>query len=684
MNASADKAPTAPDAFTRHRGPVTSVAAIAGTEAVLSAAYDGAVARFDFASGAVQLLGYHRHLANRIVIDSAGRRAASCSSDYCIRLWDVPAGRAVRELRGHYDDVEDFLFIDEDIGVSASRDRQIMVWDLNTGAIRRILEGHDRDVLALACHDGRLFSSGDDMTLRVWDLDSGRQQYMIGPFDNETDTCAVDPDHGQVILGCDDGCIRAFSLDDGRPIGTVQAHRSGIKKVAVSAASGRLLSAAYDRRIVIWDCATLEQIGVVDSTASVWERSLDWSRDGRHVIAGTFDGTVLRFDAASGELDAELGLPPEDEMAAHRITGEQTASPGNACFNDLAVADDGRVVAVSDDGIVRLSRFNDGPSQWRQTIPGEDRVLMNAVTMDRSGRRILAGAHDGRLHGLLVTGDDDPPGGPQAFEARWSRALNEGPINAVATLPDGPSSDDMDFALVACYSGAMVGLRVDDDGSEVRFVHRHHEGAVKSLAPHPDGQRGASCGADGLLLVWNLQGDLLAELPGHTAIINDMDISPCGRRLASVSRDFCLNIYDLDSYRMVRRVPLGRRSLKSVRFLSDTTVAVGDYWGGVMLVDSGSGRVTGRRQVAENGISALARVHGPAGLRLAAASYDGSIRLLDGQSLDTRIRLQAMRQRLCPVAADSEVRPEPSSRSQPAAASRTSAEHESMESESVA
>src|SRR2546421_5783168 len=49
----------------------------------------GAVGLFDLGSGDVQLLGYHGHLVNRVVVDRSGKRAASCSSDYTAILWDL-------------------------------------------------------------------------------------------------------------------------------------------------------------------------------------------------------------------------------------------------------------------------------------------------------------------------------------------------------------------------------------------------------------------------------------------------------------------------------------------------------------------------------------------------------------------------------------------------------------------
>jgi len=150
----ADIAPIAADSFTRHRGPVTSVAAIPGHAAAVAVAYDGAVSLFDLNAGTVELLGYHGHLANHVTVSDDGRWAASSSSDYNVHIWDLRERTLALVLRGHSDDVEGFTFVDERTGVSASRDRRIIVWDLVTGAIRRTIQGHEKDVLSVACRDG--------------------------------------------------------------------------------------------------------------------------------------------------------------------------------------------------------------------------------------------------------------------------------------------------------------------------------------------------------------------------------------------------------------------------------------------------------------------------------------------------------------------------------------------------
>src|SRR5262249_27125757 len=162
-----------PETFVRHRGPVTCAAPVPGSARVVTSGYDGAVGLWDLATHQARLLGYHDHLVNRIAVHPQGRSAASVSSDYTVRLWDLSGEAQAGSLAGHEDDVEDFTFVEDRYGASASRDHKIVLWDLATRSVLRVLAGHDKDVLSLTYAEGRLYSSGDDMTLRVWDGGTG-------------------------------------------------------------------------------------------------------------------------------------------------------------------------------------------------------------------------------------------------------------------------------------------------------------------------------------------------------------------------------------------------------------------------------------------------------------------------------------------------------------------------------
>jgi WD40 repeat protein len=607
-------APAASTQFLRHRGPVTCVAAVPHTNLAVSSGYDGAVGLFNLESGAVELLGYHGHLVNRIVVNREGTRAASSSSDYDIYLWDLRARTVERVLRGHSDDVEDFAFVNDGVGVSVSRDQRILIWDLATGAVTRIIEDHEKDVLAVVSDGDSFFTSGDDMTLRQWDLKTGRMLRKWGPFEHETDTCAIDTVLQRAVLGCDDGVIRVFSTSTGELVREIPAHASGIKKVCTSPTSGDILSAAYDQRIRIWDAQTLAPKIELARVVSTWERSLNWSPDGTSVLAGTFDGTVLVWDAATGRLSKHVG---DLETVA-----------GNACFNEASATTDGDLAIVSDDGYIRLATLTPTTSAWRNKIePSSGRVLMNAVTLDAASKRVIAGTHD---HRVLIY---DWDGAKLSHEKIL--ALGEGPINSIR-VAHNPGYDANAF--VACYSGAVV--HVGPDG-EIKNKIRHHEGAVKALRLHPSRPIGASCGADGLLLSWGLDGALLKRFAGHTAIVDDLEISPSGMMVASAGRDFVLKVHSLEDGELLHAIRIGRRSPKSISFVSETMVVIGDYWGTLICVNLENEKVS-RVQIARNGISSLSR----SGDHLVATSYDGSIYLVRTSDFQVVNTLTAMKQRI--------------------------------------
>ena len=600
------------EVFSRHRGPITCVAAIPGTRRAVTSGYDGAVGLVDLASGRLELLGYHDHLVNRIAVNDSGTLAASCGSDYDVMLWDLRRGELARVLHGHADDVEDFAFAGDGLGVSVSRDWRVLVWNLETGAIVRVLNGHERDVLCVACHDGRIYTSGDDMTLRVWDLASGRLQRLWGPFRHETDSCAVDAIRGRAILGCDDGALRVFDIASGELLREIAAHASGIKRVAASPTTGALLSAAYDQRVLVWDPDTFALQRELEHRPATWERSLNWSSDGRSIVAGTFAGTVLEWDACSGRCTTEAGLDGR----------------GNACLNEVSANASGEIVAVSDDGVVRVGRLTANEARWTsQRVPDAGSVLMNAVTLDDPHGRVISGAHDHRLR-MWRRADG-------ALHDEISVALGEGPINSVRVARLGGAEGE---AFVACYSGAIV--RVDMQGA-IRQKFAAHDGAVKAVRLHPRQPLGVSGAADGTLVSWRFDGAVQQRFPGHMSIVDDLDIDPAGRRVASVGRDFTLKLHDLDSGRLLESYSLGRKSPKGVCFFDDNTVVVTTYWGELFRLDVASGEMI-HAQIAENGISSAVRC----GELLAAASYDGAIYLVDPRDLSVVNTLRVMRQRL--------------------------------------
>ncbi len=581
-----------------HRGPVTTAMPVPHSSLIVTAGYDGAVGLFS--PNRIELLGYHDHLVNRVVTDPTGTWAGSCSSDYTIKIWSIPERRLVQTLRGHSDDVEDFVFIDAEWAVSASRDRRLLMWHWPSGRIERILLGHERDVLAVAADSQHIYSTGDDRTLRVWDVSTSTLLRQWGPFEAETDTCALDVPRNRIVLGCDDGYIRIFSLNTGAPLASWSAHQSGIKRVAVNS-DGLLLSAGYDQQVIIWNMDSHAPEIVLDPHMACWERSLNWTSDGSGVVGGTFDGTVVQWNAHSGAQMAELGAQP--------------VGPDHICWNEAASAEDGTIALVSDDGRVRAGHMDTDPASWFTIEPPSGRVLMNAVAYDPHHARILTGAHNHVLHQLRVS--------VTGLRFETSYTLGLGPINTIRFTPQGEE------AWIGTYSGTLV--HWSPDKHAVIGAYRLHDGAIKALRLLADLHEGVSCSAAGEVVAWDWSGHRARNFGGHTAIVNDLDVSSDGRWLVTIGRDFILRLYEYQTGRLMTAVDLGRRSPKSVLLINEHEALVGDYWGYLVHVNLDSGQITSQR-IATNGLSSLSHVHP----RVLATSYDGSLAVIDTAGLSAR------------------------------------------------
>ena len=84
----------------------------------------------------------------------------------------------VRSLEGHTGPVFGVAMSrDGRLAVSASYDKTLKVWDVESGRELRTLEGHTSFVYGVALSgDGRLaVSASSDKTLKVWDVESGRE-----------------------------------------------------------------------------------------------------------------------------------------------------------------------------------------------------------------------------------------------------------------------------------------------------------------------------------------------------------------------------------------------------------------------------------------------------------------------------------------------------------------------------
>jgi len=194
-----------------------------------------------------------------------------------------------------------------------------------------------------------------------------------------------------------------------------------------------------------------------------------------------------------------------------------------------------------------------------------------------------------------------------------------------------------------CHTGGELSLSSDGTllaiGGEIwdaqtfqRISQRLPAPQVASLSPDGFWMAGAAIG-ETTIQVWEPSGLVSATLTGHTGAITDLDFSPDGTLLASVSQDGSLRLWNTAPFGPQAILGSNLGWLHCVAFSSDGQWLAAGSWGQpglVTLWDVQTGELV--YTLTGHAVYVNALSFAPDNLTLASASLDGSIRLWDVNS----------------------------------------------------
>ncbi|CUM56196.1 uncharacterized protein AC631_03639 [Debaryomyces fabryi] len=165
------------------------------------------------------------------------------------------------------------------------------------------------------------------------------------------------------------------------------------------------------------------------------------------------------------------------------------------------------------------------------------------------------------------------------------------------------------------------------------------EHSVNSIKISPDGTKFATGSSDTTVKVFNLNdGELLAELIGHTKGISDIEFSPTNSNIiASCSDDLTIRLWSIKKKQCLKVLKKHTYHVTAVKFSlkgnilisgsADETITIWDIISGITL-----------KTLAAHSDPVLSLALTPDSTMIASASYDGLMRLFDletGQCLKT-------------------------------------------------
>ncbi|MHC5611443.1 MAG: protein kinase domain-containing protein [Nostoc sp.] len=312
----------------------------------------------------VQTLKGHSSMVHAIAISSDGQFIASGSNDKTIKLWQVDTGKLVRQLgrwsSGHSNMVHSVAFspispnlydqeksgkpvgiADRNWGIlaSGSWDNTIKLWDVNTGKEIRTLIGHANWVNSVAFSpDGKFLASGSaDCTIKLWQVHTGIEIQTITGHSDSVSSVAYCPktpttnskDRQLVASGSNDYTIKLWQVYTGKNICTLTGHSFFVNCIAFSQDGEILASASADNTIKLWHVNTRREIRtLIGHSDSVW--SVAFSQDGQFLASGSWDKTIKLWHVESGrEISTLTGHSNYVRCVAFSPNGQTLVSGGD-------------------------------------------------------------------------------------------------------------------------------------------------------------------------------------------------------------------------------------------------------------------------------------------------------------------------------------------------------------------
>lgn len=307
--------------FTGHGAGVLCVSFTPDGQYAVTGSRDRTIRVWDFRAGEeVRKFEGHELGVWGIAITSDQRRLASCGPDQTIRLWDFETGKEVRTFRGHTNWVGRVLFSrDERTLISSSShsdDPTTRLWDVSSGievhrvphfgpialsplgdrlligefktpvlwdgALKRErgrFKGHRSLIQSVAFSpdgesvvtasgtdlDDRGFVAGDDNSIRLWSVSTGRERRRLIGHENWVNSVAFSPDGKWILSGGGgtiaghsdwkpgtDMSIRLWAVESGKEVHRFTGHREAVKSVAFSPDGMFALSGSEDGTARVW------------------------------------------------------------------------------------------------------------------------------------------------------------------------------------------------------------------------------------------------------------------------------------------------------------------------------------------------------------------------------------------------------------------------------------------------
>jgi WD40 repeat protein len=476
-----------------------------------------------------------------------GKLLASGHDNGVARIWSVPSGQLVNDLRGHKGPLSAVVFSPDGLQLAtAGEDRVICLWNLRTGKRLAMLTGHTDRIQALAWAPGdRLASAGWDRTVRLWDPATGEPLLLLNYHSPQVTALAFSPDGKWLASADSHDLVYVWDCSAGRLRGRF-AQRGQINCLAFAPDGHRLAGAGAERMVQVLDLDSDQAAApTVPAMAKDALRALPCgprlalTPDGQR-LAVVHEQSLRVWETGSG-----LSLFQADQLTE---------------LQSVACSADGALLATGDAaGVIRLCPLGLGRFQSGGLVNENQSERITTLAFSPAGRLLAAAGASGPDVLIWDIEESEPA-------LLIPQAVDGCSIESLAFRPDGRLIvvGGIDWLATSGSDGAVALWDIEERAQLAIF-----DGGSKSVAFHPGGKQIAAASLAAGVALWDVERQqLAAELTGPEEAANSVAYSPDGLLLAAGGDDCLLCLWSTDTHRLLVAADV-RAQIRQVVFSAD-------------------------------------------------------------------------------------------------------------------
>ena len=436
-----------------------------------------------------------------VTLSRDGKVAVSLADDKTMKVWNVPTGEQLYDVR-NVDAIVEAWPDDSDV-LYLSVNGILETFDVSIGEAIRIYD-KIRGAIAVAMDAGKAFCKSSNEILDVYDLKTQERihsfkadvwgidkiavtrdgkkpitSHHLGPvkvwdLDRETNGFPSE-DHRDAVWAIDmtssgkfavtgslDGTVKVWDIRSATLRHTLKGHSDYVTTVAAVPNSFKVISGSYDKTVRIWDIRSGEMIKILSGHAGKVQ-AVAVTSDGHHAVSGSDDKSIIVWDMETGKEHCRF-IGHDGEIDTVAIT-----------------ADDRFVISGSADKTLRV---------WDLHTKQLERTIEEVEYAARSV--------------IVIPGDEKVISMSTGQLQLWDLNTGELLVSFWADSHGAITVADTANGLMAMYGGGGMVMMLDIDKREIVDQLEGHRRAISTIATMHNADKVVSGGTDSTLRVWDI------------------------------------------------------------------------------------------------------------------------------------------------------------------------------------